>query len=62
MVSQCNLIIGSNIRIKLKKNSVDLVCRAYRLIYDAIIDPANGYANSASIVPLSAEQVVKLLS
>jgi len=61
IVSQCNLIIGSNIRLKLKKKSVELICNAYKLIYEAIVDPANGYTNSAAIVPRTLEQVCSLL-
>lgn len=61
IVSQCNLLIGSNIRIKLKKKSVDLICSAYKLIYDAIIDDSNGYHNSSNIVPRTHEQVLNLL-
>lgn len=62
IVQQCNLLIGSNLRVKLKKKSVDLICTAYKLIYDAITDSANGYTNSSSIVPRTPDQVVQLLS
>lgn len=62
IVSQCNLIIGSNTRIKLKKKSIELVCSAYKLIYDAIVDSENGYTNCTTIVPRTPDQVVKLLS
>lgn len=62
ILSQCNLIIGANIRVKLKKKAAALICEAYKLIYTAIVDPANGYSNTNSVVPRTPEQVVKLLS
>lgn len=62
IVSQCNLLIGASIRSKLKTKSIQLVCDSYKLIYDAIVEPSNGYANSTSIVPRTPDQVVKLLS
>jgi hypothetical protein len=55
-------MIGANIKIKLKQKSSTLICEAYKLIFNAIVDPSNGYANSNSIVPRTPEQVVKLLS
>ena len=62
IVSQCNLIIGSNIRTKLKSKSINLICDAYKLIYGAIVDEANAYTNTSNIVPRTPEQVVQLLS
>ncbi|CAF0784665.1 unnamed protein product [Brachionus calyciflorus] len=62
IVSQFNLLLGSSIRLKLKQKSVRLVSDAYKLIYDAITDPENGYSNSNSIVPRTPDQTLKLLS
>lgn len=55
-------MIGANIKLKLKQKSSSLICDAYKLIYNAIVDPANGYTTSNSIVPRTPDQVVKLLS
>jgi hypothetical protein len=62
ILAQVNLLIGSSIRSKLKQKSLRLVCDAYKLIYDSIVDHENGYKNSTTIVPRTPDQVVKLLS
>lgn len=49
-------------REAVKKQAVDLICSAYRQMYDAINTPANEYREPGSIVPRTPDQVVKLLS
>uniref|UniRef100_A0A2C9JCY9 Conserved oligomeric Golgi complex subunit 6 n=1 Tax=Biomphalaria glabrata TaxID=6526 RepID=A0A2C9JCY9_BIOGL len=48
-------------RASAKKRSVELVCQAYKQIYNAIIDPKNNYRDGQNIVPRTPEQVVHLL-
>ena len=49
-------------RETIKKNCADLLCKSYKQIYDAILDPANEFREHASIVPRSPDQVIKLLT
>ncbi|KAK0051866.1 conserved oligomeric Golgi complex subunit 6 [Biomphalaria pfeifferi] len=58
---QCSLILSSTVRASAKKRSVELVCQAYKQIYNAIIDPKNNYRDGQNIVPRTPEQVVHLL-
>lgn len=59
---QCGLILGVTIRETTKKRSLELICEAYKQIYTAILDNANGYKDGTSIVPRTPEQVVQLLN
>ncbi|XP_052778414.1 conserved oligomeric Golgi complex subunit 6-like isoform X2 [Mya arenaria] len=61
-LSQCSLITSSKYRELIKKNSSDLICQAYRLMYEAICDPRNEYRESTSIVPRTPDQVIALLT
>ncbi|KAL4226096.1 Golgi transport complex subunit 6 [Mactra antiquata] len=59
---QCSLITSSKNRELIKKNSADLICQSYKLMYEAICDPKNEYREYQSIVPRTPDQVVKLLT
>lgn len=48
-------------RETIKKLSTDLLCQAYKQIYEAIMLASNDYKEPLSIVPRSPDQVVKLL-
>ncbi len=61
IISQFSLLIGSTIRLRLKENSTKLVIESYKLIYETVSNPINEYANYASIMPRTPDQVVKLL-
>ncbi len=47
--------------MRLKESSTKLVVDSYKLIYETLSSPANEYANYASIMPRTPDQVVKLL-
>ncbi|XP_005093725.1 conserved oligomeric Golgi complex subunit 6 [Aplysia californica] len=59
---QCSLILGVTVRETAKKRSVELVCEAYKQIFNAILDPENGYKDGKSIVPRTPDQVTHLLN
>ncbi|XP_064604827.1 conserved oligomeric Golgi complex subunit 6-like [Liolophura sinensis] len=59
---QCTLVLSGKVREAVKKQAVDLICSAYRQMYEAITIPANEYREPGSIVPRTPDQVVKLLS
>ena len=46
----------------MNKRSSDLVCVAYRKIYDAVLNPFNKYTDPKSIVVRTPDQVLSLLS
>lgn len=58
---QCNLITSSKNRELIKKNSAELLCASYQLMYDAVCDPKNEYREPQNIVPRTPDQVNKLL-
>ncbi|OWF39301.1 conserved oligomeric Golgi complex subunit 6-like [Mizuhopecten yessoensis] len=62
VLPQSRLLLSGRVRETVKKNSADLICSAYKQIYDTICDPANEYKESPSIVPRTPDQVVRLLS
>ncbi|XP_033746599.1 conserved oligomeric Golgi complex subunit 6-like [Pecten maximus] len=62
VLPQSRLLLSGRVREMVKKNSSDLICAAYKQIYDAICNPANEYKESPSIVPRTPDQVVRLLS
>ena len=43
------------------KRSIDLVCVAYRKVYDAVLNPFNKYLDAKSIVVRTPDQVSSLL-
>lgn len=49
-------------RDTVNKRSSDLVCVAYRKIYDAVLSPFNKYTDPKSIVVRTPDQVLSLLS
>ncbi|XP_060599820.1 conserved oligomeric Golgi complex subunit 6-like isoform X2 [Ruditapes philippinarum] len=61
LLPQFTLITSSKNRELIKKNSSELICKSYKLMYDAISDPKNEYGEYHSIVPRTPDQVVKLL-
>ncbi|XP_053378010.1 conserved oligomeric Golgi complex subunit 6-like isoform X2 [Mercenaria mercenaria] len=61
MLAQCTLITSSKNRELIKKNSSELICKSYKLMYDAVCDPKNEYGEYQSIVPRTPDQVEKLL-
>ncbi|XP_033109171.1 conserved oligomeric Golgi complex subunit 6-like [Anneissia japonica] len=62
IMPQCNLLQGRSLREKVHKKSVTLICSAYDLIHRAVIDPSNGYSDTASMVVRTPDQVRTLLS
>lgn len=62
ILPQCSLILSGRVRDSVKKNSVELICEAYKHMFEAINKPANEYKDPQSIVPRTPDQVVKLLS
>ncbi|XP_050411932.1 conserved oligomeric Golgi complex subunit 6 [Patella vulgata] len=59
---QCSLILSALVRDNAKRRAVDLICQAYKQMYEAIYKPTNEYKEPQSIVPRTPDQVVKLLS
>ncbi|KAL3852068.1 hypothetical protein ACJMK2_015756 [Sinanodonta woodiana] len=62
VLPQCSIILSSRNRETVKKRSIDLICQAYQLMYDAICNPVNEYRDCQAIVPRTPDQVLKLLS
>ncbi|XP_071174506.1 conserved oligomeric Golgi complex subunit 6-like [Mytilus edulis] len=61
-IPQCGLILSARVRENVKRQSVDLICGAYKQMYEAVCKPENDYKEPQGIVPRTPEQVVKLLS
>lgn len=59
---QLNFFLSATVKEQIIKQSTELVCRAYRELYDAVMDPANSYREPASILQRSPQQVQTLLS
>ncbi|GFO15592.1 conserved oligomeric Golgi complex subunit 6 [Plakobranchus ocellatus] len=59
---QFHLILSSSVRETATKRSTDLICQAYRQVYNAVLDPSHGYKDGPAVVPRTPEQVVHLLS
>ncbi|XP_068121136.1 conserved oligomeric Golgi complex subunit 6 [Hyperolius riggenbachi] len=59
---QLNFFLSATIKEQIIKQSTELVCRAYSELYEAVLDPANGYKDPTSILHRSPEQVQNLLS
>ncbi|CAH1781027.1 unnamed protein product, partial [Owenia fusiformis] len=59
---QCALLTAAKLREMVKKSSTELLCKAYKQMYDAIVDPSNEYTDPKTIVPRTPEQVIELLS
>ncbi|XP_075706158.1 conserved oligomeric Golgi complex subunit 6 isoform X2 [Rhinoderma darwinii] len=59
---QMNFFLSATVKEQIMKQSTELVCRAYRELYDAVMDPANSYKEPASILHRSPQQVQTLLS
>ncbi|ELU12375.1 hypothetical protein CAPTEDRAFT_181210, partial [Capitella teleta] len=61
-MTQCSLLLSAKQRETVKRRSSELIIAAYQLIFSAIMDVQNKYAESNGIVPRTPDQVIKLLS
>ncbi|XP_056417957.1 conserved oligomeric Golgi complex subunit 6 [Hyla sarda] len=59
---QLNFFLSATVKEQIIKQSTELVCRAYRELYDAVMDPANSYREPTTILQRSPQQVQTLLS
>ncbi|ESO91200.1 hypothetical protein LOTGIDRAFT_209569 [Lottia gigantea] len=62
VLPQCSLILSALVRDNMKRRAIDLICQAYKQMYEGIYNPQNEYREPQSIVPRTPDQVVKLLS
>ncbi|CAB3977800.1 Conserved oligomeric Golgi complex subunit 6, partial [Paramuricea clavata] len=62
VLPQVDLLRSTRLRDTVNKRSSDLVCVAYRKIYDAVLNPFNKYTDPKSIVVRTPDQVLSLLS
>ncbi|XP_040282019.1 conserved oligomeric Golgi complex subunit 6 isoform X1 [Bufo bufo] len=59
---QLNFFLSAAVKEQIIKQSTELVCRAYKELYDAVMDPVNSYREPTSILQRSPQQVQTLLS
>ncbi|KAM8975926.1 conserved oligomeric Golgi complex subunit 6 [Pelodytes ibericus] len=59
---QINFFLSAIVKEQIIKQSTELVCRAYGELYEAVLNPANGYKDATSILHRSPQQVQALLS
>ncbi|KAG9491968.1 conserved oligomeric Golgi complex subunit 6 [Eleutherodactylus coqui] len=59
---QLNFFLSATVKEQIIKQSTELVCRAYRELHDAVMDPANSYKEPTTILHRSPQQVLTLLS
>lgn len=61
LLSQARLLVSSNHRKTMAKRSLQVIAASYRQLYEAIMNPKNGYANPESWMNKTPEQVDLLL-
>ncbi|KAG8452776.1 hypothetical protein GDO86_004535 [Hymenochirus boettgeri] len=59
---QLNYFLSATIKEQIIKRSTELVCSAYSDLYEAVMNPVNGYKEPTSILYRSPQQVRTLLS
>ncbi|XP_046853571.1 conserved oligomeric Golgi complex subunit 6-like [Xenia sp. Carnegie-2017] len=62
VLPQVDLLRSTRLRDTVNKHTSDLVCVAYRKIYDAVLNPFNQYADPKTIVVRTPDQVKNLLA
>ncbi|XP_053564378.1 conserved oligomeric Golgi complex subunit 6 [Bombina bombina] len=62
LMPQLNFFLSATVKEHIIKQSMELVCRAYNELYEAVMDPVNGYKDPTSILHRSPQQVQTLLS
>uniref|UniRef100_A0A8C3A2E3 Conserved oligomeric Golgi complex subunit 6 n=1 Tax=Cyclopterus lumpus TaxID=8103 RepID=A0A8C3A2E3_CYCLU len=62
VMPQLNFLLSAAIKDQIFRQSTELVCRAYREVYTALISPANSYKDPENLLPRSPQQVQALLS
>lgn len=61
VLPQCLLMLSTRLRDATHRQSMELVCNAYRDIFEAVHNPANLYSNPNYIAQRTPEQVTALL-
>jgi len=62
IMPQCNLLRTTRLRDTVHKRAVDVVCAAYKTLYDAIVNERNKYPDVKTLVPRTPDQVTSLLT
>jgi len=60
-LSQLSFLTSASVRDSILEKSTGLIHGAYKLLYDVINNPNNGYAEPQGIVPRTPDQVKRLL-
>uniref|UniRef100_T1IZR2 Conserved oligomeric Golgi complex subunit 6 n=1 Tax=Strigamia maritima TaxID=126957 RepID=T1IZR2_STRMM len=58
---QNGLLLSARLRQNLHQSAMQLIHSAYKVIYDTIHNPANGYTDPSTLMPRTPEQVQELL-
>uniref|UniRef100_A0A6I8QZY1 Conserved oligomeric Golgi complex subunit 6 n=1 Tax=Xenopus tropicalis TaxID=8364 RepID=A0A6I8QZY1_XENTR len=59
---QLNYFLSATVKEQIIKQSTELVCKAYSELYEAVMNPVNGYKDPTGILHRSPQQVQTLLS
>ncbi|CAH2224999.1 conserved oligomeric Golgi complex subunit 6 [Pelobates cultripes] len=62
LMPQLNFFLSATVKEQVIKQSTELVFRAYGELYEAVMNPSNGYKDPTSILHRSPQQVQTLLS